>query len=266
MEMLLRDRQYATIVWVAAIIVLWESGAWVLSSVLHDNMHLLKLPYFHQVIGTFVVNFGSLFSDALSTLSRAFVGFLVGAFLGAAIAIVMDLASFVGTMLSPYLIVLRMIPVLALAPIVYAIVKDQDASRVILSAFITFFPVAVNMYSGLKSVDKDKKDLVYSYAANRVDTYRKLMIPASLPHLFAGLKIAAPSAITAAILVEMFGANEGIGIKILNSLYYGTSSALIFWASVLTAALLGIFGYYVIDIVEKRLIPWEKALTKEGAG
>ncbi|TWH47915.1 NitT/TauT family transport system permease protein [Sporomusa sp. KB1] len=264
MEALRRDKQIATLIWAAAIIVLWESGAWLLQNVLHDNMHLQKLPYFHQVMATFFANFGSLLSDALSTLSRAFAGFLFGALLGAAIAILMVLAEFVGTMLSPYLIVLRMIPVLALAPIVYAIVKNQDAARIILSAFITFFPVAVNMYSGLKSVDKDKKDLVYSYAAGRIDTYCKLMIPAALPHLFAGLKISAPAAITAAILVEMFGASEGIGIKILSSLYYGASSALIFWAAVLTAALLGIFGYFVIDILEKQLIPWEKAGRKEG--
>ncbi|MDR3590991.1 MAG: ABC transporter permease [Negativicutes bacterium] len=264
METLSRDKQIATLIWVAAIILLWESGAWFLPNVLHDNMHLQKLPYFHQVVGSFLTNFGSLFSDAMSTLSRAFAGFLIGAVLGVGVAIVMDLAEFVGTMLSPYLIVLRMIPVLALAPIVYSIVKNQDAARIILSAFITFFPVAVNMYSGLKSVDKDKIDLIHSYAANKVDTYCKLMIPASLPHLFAGLKISAPSAITAAILVEMFGANEGIGIKILNSLYYGASSALIFWASVLTAALLGIFGYFVIDLLESRLIPWEKASGQEG--
>lgn len=263
MDALRSDKQITTFVWTAALIVFWESGAWLLQNVLHDNMHVQKLPYFHQVVSTFFMNFGSLFADAMVTLSRASIGFLVGAILGAAMAIVMSLAKFVGKMVFPYLIVLRMIPVLALAPIVYSIVKNQDAARIILSAFITFFPVAVNMFSGLKSVDRDKIDLVYSYAASKTDTYCKLMIPASLPYLFAGLKISAPSAITAAILVEMFGADAGIGIKILNSLYYGASSALMFWASVLTAAFLGIFGYTVIDFLEKWLVPWEKACEKE---
>lgn len=265
MDSLRKSSQIATFAWVATIIVLWESGAWFLQNVLHDNMQVQKLPYFHLVLTTFVANFGSLFADAMVTLSRAAVGFLFGSIVGIAVAIVMGLAKFIGKMLFPYLIILRMIPVLALAPIVYSIVKSQDAARIILSAFITFFPVAVNMYSGLKSVDRDKLDLVYSYAASKTETYCKLMIPASLPYLFSGLKIAAPSAITAAILVEMFGADAGIGIKILNSLYYGASSALMFWASVLTAALLGILGYVVIDLLEKKLMPWEQAGKKEGA-
>lgn len=259
------SRHIATLAWVAVMIVLWESGAWFLQNVLHDNMQVQKLPYFHQVMSTFFTHFGSLFADAMLTLSRAATGFVCGAAAGIAVAIVMRFSRFIGEMIFPYLIVLRMLPVLALAPIIYSIVKSQDAARIVLAAFITFFPVAVNMYSGLKSVDRDKLDLIYSYAASKRETYCKLMIPSSLPDLFAGLKIAAPSAITAAILVEMFGADAGIGIKILNSLYYGASSALMFWASVLTAALLGIFGYAVIYSLEKMLMPWQKADGKEEA-
>ncbi|MBP2650610.1 MAG: transporter permease [Firmicutes bacterium] len=259
-----RTKNIAALVWFVGLILAWECGAWVLQNVMHDSMHMQKLPYFHQVAGTFLVNFNSLLASAMVTLSRAFIGFILGAVVGVAVAIVMSLAKFVGKMLFPYLIISQMIPVLALAPIVYSIVKSQDAARIMLSAFITFFPVAVNMYSGLKSVDKDKIELVYSYTATKIDTYCKLMIPAALPHLFSGLKLSAPAAITAAILVEMLGTKEGIGIKILNSLYYGANGALIFWASVIMAALLGIFGYAVIAFIEKLVVHWEKGDREEG--
>lgn len=259
-----RTKKMVALVWFVMLLLAWECGAWVLENVVHDSMAMQKLPYFHQVIVTFFTNLDSLLYSSFVTLSRAFIGFLLGAVIGVAVAIIMSLAKFAGKMLFPYLIISQMIPVLALAPIVYSIVKSQDAARIILSAFITFFPVAINMYSGLKSVDKDKIDLVYSYMATKTDTYCKLMIPASLPYLFSGLKLSAPAAITAAILVEMLGTTEGIGIKILNSLYYGANGALIFWASVIMAALLGIFGYAAITFLEKVLVPWEKADRKEG--
>ncbi|MNI72945.1 hypothetical protein D3C73_1289140 [compost metagenome] len=85
------------------------------------------------------------------------------------------------------------------------------------------------------------------------------MIPYSLPYLFAGLKIAAPMAITASILVDMLGSSGGIGVKLLYSLYSGTKD--VFWASVVTSALMGIMGYFVVIFFEKICMPWRKQTT-----
>ena len=156
----------------------------------------------------------------------------------------------------PYLIVSQMIPVLGLAPIIFTLAKDMDLSRIIISGYITFFPVSVNMLSGLKSVESDKKELMYSYAAKKPSIYCKLMIPYCLPYLFAGLKIAAPMSITASILVDMLGSSGGIGVKLLYSLYSGTKD--VFWSSVITSAIMGIFSYFIIVILEKICITWKK--------
>ena len=162
----------------------------------------------------------------------------------------------------PYLIVSQMIPVLGLAPIIFNIVRDMNVSRILIAAYITFFPVAVNMLSGLKSVEQDKKDLLYSIAANKYNVYVKLMFPFSMSYLFTGLKIAAPMAVTASILVDMLGSKSGIGVKILYSLYSNSNN--IFWASVVTSALMGIISYYIVILIQKLVLPWHKKSSGEG--
>lgn len=259
-------RKLAVLLWLAVIVLIWETVAYDLSVVQADPMALKKLPYLHQIIAALITNFDGQFFSALATFSRAVQGFLIGAVIGIAIAIFMSLHVSLEKMVLPYIIVLQMIPVLALAPIVYSIVKNQDASRVVMAAFISFFPVAVNMYAGLKSVEIEKKELLYLYAANRLTVYLKLMLPYSRTYLFTGLKLAAPSAITAAILVEMMGSESGIGYKILSALYYGNAGALNFWSSVLMAAAMGIFSYYAMVILEKITTPGFFAAVTRGGG
>lgn len=111
------------------------------------------------------------------------------------------------------------------------------------------------MYQGLRSVDNDKKDLMRILAARRITVYTKLMFPFSRQYLFTGLKLAAPSAVTAAVLVEMMGSSEGIGFKILSSLYYGATGAINFWASVVMASLMGISTYLLVVLIEKLTTP-----------
>lgn len=258
------DSKIVLIIWIIGVILLWELGAWLLQDVFHDTMARQKLPYLHNVLITFVTNIWSLLDSSLNTVSRAFLGFLIGGAVGFVIAIFLNLSRYVEKAIFPHLIVIQMVPILALAPIVYNIVKNGDASRVIIAAFITFFPVTVNTLSGLNSVEKSKTDLMYSYAAKKTDVYRKLMIPSALSYLFTGLKIAAPSSITAAILVEMLGTDKGIGVKILYSLYYGANAGNMFWASVLAAAILGICGYSVISLLERLFVPWEHAVIGKG--
>ena len=243
-------------VWVVGIFVLWELIAFLLDGVLHDPMAEAKLPYPHMVIISLMQNFSDLMSAAGLTLSRAFMGFALGALVGFALAIIMSLSKIAEKIALPYLVVSQMIPVLGLAPIIFTLAKDMNLSRIIISGYITFFPVSVNMLSGLNSVESEKKELLYSYAAKKPSIYCKLMIPYCLPYLFAGLKIAAPMSITASILVDMLGSSGGIGVKLLYSLYSGTKD--IFWSSVLTSALMGILSYFIIVFLEKICMPWRK--------
>ncbi|NTV90497.1 MAG: ABC transporter permease [Clostridiales bacterium] len=249
------DRNKVAVVWLLGILVLWELLAFLLKYVIKDGMAAAKLPYPHAVAATLVQNFGMLLEAGAVTFSRAATGFAIGAAVGIMLAVVMSLSGTMERIAFPYLIVSQMIPVLGLAPIIFNIVRDMNASRIIIAAYITFFPVSVNMLSGLKSVEQDKKDLLFSIAAGKYDVYYKLMFPFSMKYLFNGLKIAAPMAVTASILVDMLGSKSGIGVKILYSLYSNQTD--IFWASVVTSAFMGIISFYFVAFAERRLLPWE---------
>lgn len=261
-----KQRITVAVVWIAGIVALWEGAAWSLVHVFHDGMATQKLPYLHEIVLVFVKNWKSLLTSGFETLSKSALGFLYGSVVGILLAILMSLSKNIERVAFPYLIISQMIPILGLAPIIYNIVRDADVSRIVIAAYITFFPVSINMLSGLKSVDKDRKSLMYSYAAKKHSVYTKLMLPTALPNLFAGLKIAAPLSVTAAILVEMMGTDTGIGVKILYTLYYGAGGATMFWASVITSALLGVFGFVVVSAAERICIPWHRAALKRVGG
>lgn len=251
-----KEKYMINTVWAVGIFVLWELIAFLLDGVLQDPMAEAKLPYPHMVIISLMQNFSDLMSAAGLTLSRAVMGFALGALVGFVLAIIMSLSKIAEKIALPYLVVSQMIPVLGLAPIIFTLAKDMNLSRIIISGYITFFPVSVNMLSGLNSVESEKKELLYSYAAKKPSIYCKLMIPYCLPYLFAGLKIAAPMSITASILVDMLGSSGGIGVKLFYSLYSGAKD--VFWSSVLTSALMGILSYFIIVFLEKICMPWRK--------
>ncbi len=251
-----KSRAMTTLLWIAGVVMLWEGIAFCLANVLHDKMANAKLPYLHNIIHTIALNFTEISEAALITVSKAAIGFALGAATGIMLAIIMSISKTAEKIAFPYLIISQMIPVLGLAPIIFNLVRNMDLSRIIIAAYLTFFPVAANMLGGLKSVEPEKRELMYSYAAKKISIYIKLMIPFSLPYLMTGLKIAAPLSITASILVDMLGSKGGIGVKLLYSLYGGEKD--IFWASVLTCAAIGMLSYFLIVIAEKILIPWKK--------
>jgi len=258
--------RFVTAAWVGGIVAAWELVAFILAGVMRDKMAGSKLPYLHDILSTIAANFGMLSLACATTLSRAVIGFAAGAAVGFILAVGMSLFRSVEKIAYPYLLLSQMVPILGLAPVVISIVHKMtvgsltlgasDITRVIIAAYITFFPVATNMLAGLKSVAKDKRDLMFSYAAVTPVVYVKLMLPSSISYFFSGLKIAAPLAVTASILVDSLGAAEGIGYNMTYALYTGTYP--IFWASVLCSAAMGILGYYAMVLLEAACMPWKR--------
>ena len=257
-------RSLPAITWLVGLLIIWQIISWFLLNVAEVPLAQSKLPYIHELAATFMTYSGTLFSQALVTFKSALFGFLLGGVVGVIVAVVMSSTKWIEQMTFPYIVASQMIPILGLAPIVYGIVRDDGLARVIIAAFMTFFPVVLNMLRGLKSADSSSVELMYSYAAKPWVIYWKLRLPQSLPSLFAGLKIAGPLAVTGAILVELMGATEGIGVIMLRNLYYGSSHAYMFWLTVITGALLGLLSYLIISLLERILIPWQPEFRKTG--
>lgn len=253
--------KWVTVVWVAGLIVVWEIGATIVAGVKRTPENVL--PHLWQIVGsvfsTQKANASQtatqiVLSNAWITLQRAGIGFALGAGAGFVLALLMSLFKAMEKMIFPYLMIIQMIPILGMAPIVLAVTKDIDKSRIVIAAILTFYPVATNTLSGFKAVEKEKLELMYSYAASRYEVYRKLLIPSSLPYLFTGLKIAAPMAITASILVDTLQGGGGLGCMMSQSLKHAMT-IYVFWQIVFLSAIIGILSYQFMALLERMVSP-----------
>lgn len=219
----------------------------------------MKLPLPNLVVSALFnpENSNQLWLAGLITLRSAVIGFVLGGSIGFALALFMDQSRVLERSLLPYAIVSQMIPVIALGPIVYSIFKDENAARILIAAYVTFFPVTVNTLKGLRSVDSNAVDLMTSLAASRRQVYRMLRIPAALPYTFQALKIAATASVIGAIVVELMGAQQGIGVTILRTQYYGPANAYKLWSAIVVASLLGLLFFGVVALAERFALRWQ---------
>ncbi len=219
----------------------------------------MKLPLPNLVLAALVSpeNFTQLWLAGLITLRSAVVGFIVGGAVGFCLAIFMAQSRALERSVLPYAIVSQMVPVIALGPIVYSIFKDENVARILIAAYVTFFPVTVNTLKGLRSVDQNALALMTSLAASRRQVYLMLRIPTALPFVFQALKIAATASVIGAIVVELMGAQQGIGVTILRTQYYGPANAYKLWGAIVVASILGLLFFRVVAIAERLALGWQ---------
>lgn len=253
-----------TLVWAGGLMILWEVGATAVG--FNKRTPENVLPHFYQIIES-VFDTGMVsnqmtaiqivISNAAQTLGRAAVGFGIGTILGAVLALLMKLSGLVEKILFPYLMLIQMIPILGMAPIVLAVTGDIGSSRIVIAAILTFYPVATNTLAGFHAVPREKYDLMHSYAAGKFTIYLKVLIPSAIPYFFTGLKISAPMAITASILVDTLQGDGGLGCMLSQSLKHAMS-IYVFWEIVFFSAFVGIFSSYLIGVIEKLATPQKR--------
>jgi NitT/TauT family transport system permease protein len=246
----------------AVLLVAWELIAWLRLNGLDESTFAYKLeqsylPYAHKVFMAYVDNADSFLSAGLVTFGNAFIGFAIGAIVGYVLALVMSRAPWVARSFYVYIIGSQMVPIIALAPILYGIIRDETILKITVAAYLTFFPVTVNVLRGLRSVEPRALDLMHSYAATTWQNYFKLRMPASLPFLFNALKIASTVSLIGAIVAELMGGNKGVGVLILTLQYnsFGGSDKL--WALVIEAAVIGMIFFGIVSLAERLLVPWQ---------
>jgi NitT/TauT family transport system permease protein len=223
-----------------------------------------KLPLPHLVLAALLSpdNVDQLWLAGLITLRSAVVGFAVGGLIGFGAALAMDQSRAVERSLLPYVIASQMVPVIALGPIVFSMFKDENMARVLIAAYVTFFPVTISTLKGLRSVDPNALALMDSLAASRRQVYTLLRIPAALPYVFQALEIAATASVVGAIVVELMGAQQGIGVTILRTQYYGPANAYKLWGGIVVASLLGVVFFQTVAAVERVVLRWQPELRR----
>lgn len=261
-----------TLVWLLGILAAWEIGAFIIQNTKRSPENVL--PHIWQILGSIVdpkkvsnnmTTIQIVLDSARDTLLRAAVGFALGSAVGFLLALIMKLSGIVEKILFPYLMIIQMIPILGMAPIILSITGDIGVSRIVIAAILTFYPVATSTLAGFNSVAKEKYELMYSYAANKRTLYGKVLIPSAIPYFFTGLKIAAPMAITASILVDTLQGDGGMGCMLSQSLKHAMS-IYVFWEIILVSAVVGILSSYLMGLIERYTSPVkrvERKLRKE---
>ena len=188
---------------------------------------------------------------AFHTWTQAVIGFALGALIGIGLASVFVHSSLSERAFMPYVIASQAIPIVALAPIIVAAAGRGSTAVIIIATYLTFFPVTIAQARGLRSPDPRSLELMRSYAASKWEIYRKVRLPASVPYLFTALKVAAAAAIVGAIIGEgPGGVKDGLGRAIINFNQQYITGPEKLWATILIAALAGIFFFIAVRIAE----------------
>ena len=199
----------------------------------------------------------SLLFHAGVTLSSTLLGFAMGTLLGIALALGILNSRTLDKSLMPWIIASQTIPILAIAPMMIVVLNSVGVTglvpKALISTYLSFFPVTVGMVKGLRSPDRMHLDLMRTYAASTTQLLYKLRLPASLPFLFASMKVAVAAALVGAIVGELpTGARAGLGARLLAGSYYGQTIQI--WSALVMAALMAGCLVAAISLSERAVL------------
>lgn len=197
---------------------------------------------------------GLLLAHTYVTLYETITGFLAGSAIGMLLGYPLAKSRRLERMLSPYIVAAQTAPKIALAPLIVIWLGFGIASKFFLVALIVFFPIFVNMITGVRSVDRNLLELMKSTGASKFDIFWKIEIPSSLPMLFAGYKTGITLAVIGAVVGEFVGANAGLGYLTIYAA--GLMDTTQVFVAIFQLTLLGISLYALISFIEKKLMPW----------
>ena len=278
----LTDRFLPVAVVVAVIVVLWYGFTAVLNAPFERDQaaradtqlstgELLRktmvqerpvLPAPHQVVEEIwkttalkkITSKRSLVFHGWVTLSSTLLGFVMGTALGILLAVLIVQSTVLDKSLMPWIITSQTVPILAIAPMIIVVLNAIGVSglfpKALISAYLSFFPVAVGMVKGLRSPDPMHLDLMRTYNASMAQVFWKLRWPSAFPFLFTSMKVAVAISLVGAIVGELpTGAVAGLGARLLTGSYYGQTIQI--WSALISAAVLAALLVMLVDIASR---------------
>lgn len=237
---------------VAVLLLLWElsaRGGWVVS----DNW-----PPFSAVVlaigrGLFVEDLALVLG---STLYRMLSGYVMGSAMGVLLGLVLGANRTLSALIRPVIEVLRTLPSPAIVPPLILFLGVDDALKIVIIALASFFPVFVNTYSGVRSVDETLLLTARTFGLGRGTQMRKIILPAALPSTLAGMRISLSLSLVMAVIAEMISGSSGIG-HYLMSMQYALRADMMY-ASIICLAGAGYLLNRLFHRIERRLLFWNR--------
>jgi ABC-type nitrate/sulfonate/bicarbonate transport system permease component len=231
-------------------IVAWEIGVRI------DNTPRWFLPRPTDVARELIESRAMLWRHTWTTLQEMLLGLGLAIVLGVALAVALASSRLIERSLYPLLVASQAVPIIALAPILLIWFGYGLTPKVIVVVLTCFFPIVVATIDGLRSADRDAINLLRSMGANRGQIMRVVRVPAAMPAVFSGVRIASAWSVIGAIVGEWVGASQGLGYLMTRSQSQFQTPRL--YAAVLIAALLGITLFALVSLIERLAMPWRR--------
>jgi len=243
---------------VVALVVLWELIC------IAFQVPEFVLPRPTQIAVVLVENFQPIWYHASHTLVTTVLGFVIAVIIGLFLGILVGSSRMAYQGLYPILIGFNSVPKVAVVPVLVVWFGIGTVPAVITAFLLSFFPIAVNVATGLATVEPELRDVLRSLGATQIDIIRKVGIPRSMPYFFASLKVAITLSFVGSVIAETLASNRGIGM-LMTQASANFRIPLVFAALVVVAAL-GIIMYAVFAAIERRVIGWAVRTADFGIG
>lgn len=212
------------------------------------------LPRPSKVFEVIVLRFDILLKFCLQTLWSTVIGFVLAIAGGLLLGLAIGASPFVYSGLYPLLIAFNAIPKVAIVPILMIWVGVGFLPAIITAFVISFFPIVVNVATGLATIEPEMRDVLRSLGATRTEILVKVGIPRAMPYLFASLKVAITLAFIGSVISETVGGNRGVGFLMLSA--GARNDAPTTFAGLFAIAVMGILMYALCALVERRMTRW----------
>ena len=219
----------------------------------------LFLPSPTAIIAALVQNWPIIYDNTVQTLLETVLGILLATAFGLAMAILLDVSSWMRRTIYPLLVTSQTIPMIALAPLLLIWIGYDIRSKLIVVIIYCFFPIAVAVADGLASVEPELINLLRSMRATRWQILWMVRLPAAMPSFFSGLRIAATYSVVGAIFGEYVGAEKGLGIYMQRaSNTFATAQG---FAAIVVTAVLSLLLFGLVSLIERIALPWYHGAT-----
>ena len=228
-------------------------GGWELV-VRQAGISALVLPAPSVVVRTLwtTLSTGYLWPHVGATLAEMWLGLVLGGAVGLAMGIALAESEWLDRLFKPYVIISQVVPKLALAPLFVMWFGFGLVPTVVMTALICFFPLMENTATSLRQVDPNRLQLFRMLGASRAKTLWRLKLPAGLPGILAGWRVALVLALVGAVVGEFIGASRGLGAVIIAA--QGSMDTPLMFAALVAIAVIGLLSYQAMWIVERRLL------------
>ena len=195
--------------------------------------------------------------EGLRTLEGALLGFVMGGGVALLLAVIMSQTRFLERMIFPIAILVKVTPIVAIAPLLTIWFGFGIWPKVFIAALIVFFPIMVNALIGFRSVNPNALALMESLSASRFEVFYRLRLPSSLPYLFAAFRFSIPLSVIGAVVAEWFSGDRGLGgvIFVAN----GNLDMATAFAGILMLAIMGVGLFLITAAIERRCLFWHES-------